>query len=530
MDQSVGSADAGEEALIGQLGIPAILAGSHGKVRAVNRAAVELLGEGLRPGSAIVTFLGIQPDTIDDQALWHRLLLAPGGHLSGVTVRFHFADGAKRDCVASLARDLQQELIQCVLIPGAYELHHAIAEVALTLTSGRELDATLKQIGAHACRLCRADRVYFEIHDEARNSSKFRAISARSSSDVLPHVEASPVGGLTAFVMNSHTTYRSGDIRTDGRVKFSPLFANTVSKVAVPLFFTEEKSQPDSERFLGVLMVDGNSCDQFGSDTEIILDTFARYATLAIAHARLLRQMREDSAAIVTQLRTLQDSLGGSKILHEGKNVIRQALYELEQIEQEVAAHASRRRRTPLRQAMEKLQEMGLILTDLLQSLRSPSDDGAETELADLNKVVRRVLNIVAVPEDKVEINVASQPGAGIVIASARETTFMVFNLIQNAIAAVVASAKKGRIDIEIGPSPERATYCRLVVEDTGIGMDRRFLELIRADQGVSKFRGGSGVGLVSIKETVLKTGGFIAVDSNFGKGTRITIDLPADV
>ena len=71
----------------------------------------------------------------------------------------------------------------------------------------------------------------------------------------------------------------------------------------------------------------------------------------------------------------------------------------------------------------------------------------------------------------------------------------------------------------------------RLEVEDTGCGIAAEHLphvfdRLYRVDRARSA--GGAGLGLAIVKGIVELHGGTVAVDSEVGRGTRVTLLLPA--
>lgn len=104
-------------------------------------------------------------------------------------------------------------------------------------------------------------------------------------------------------------------------------------------------------------------------------------------------------------------------------------------------------------------------------------------------------------------------------------------NIVSN---AVKYTEEHGTISIDITekPSSQVKTGCyELVVEDNGIGMEPEFLERIfdpfeRAeDVRISKVQ-GTGLGMPITRNLMQMMGGDIQIDSELGKGTRITITL----
>jgi len=69
----------------------------------------------------------------------------------------------------------------------------------------------------------------------------------------------------------------------------------------------------------------------------------------------------------------------------------------------------------------------------------------------------------------------------------------------------------------------------QLIIEDTGIGIPEKDLKYIferfyRSDYSRSRVTGGTGIGLTITKALVEAHGATIGIDSQVGKGTKVTI------
>jgi signal transduction histidine kinase len=104
----------------------------------------------------------------------------------------------------------------------------------------------------------------------------------------------------------------------------------------------------------------------------------------------------------------------------------------------------------------------------------------------------------------------------------------VVSNLLLNAIKF---TARDGKVDVTLSAVQDGA---RIDVIDTGVGIDasemphifERFYRGSRANEARSS---GSGLGLAIVRSIVDMHGGTILVESRIGKGSRFTVNLPAD-
>ncbi len=101
-----------------------------------------------------------------------------------------------------------------------------------------------------------------------------------------------------------------------------------------------------------------------------------------------------------------------------------------------------------------------------------------------------------------------------------------IYNLCDN---AVKYNVDGGTIHVTV---EDRAQTAILTVADSGIGIPAQYQERVferfyRVDKSHSKATGGTGLGLSIVKHAVLFHGGSIALESEEGQGTRITVTLP---
>lgn len=102
----------------------------------------------------------------------------------------------------------------------------------------------------------------------------------------------------------------------------------------------------------------------------------------------------------------------------------------------------------------------------------------------------------------------------------------VLYNLVDNSIKY---NKDNGSVTIKVTDGYDEAAVC---VSDTGIGIgtadrERVFERFYRADKSHNKETGGTGLGLSIVKHGVLFHKGHVELESELGKGTKITFVLP---
>lgn len=103
----------------------------------------------------------------------------------------------------------------------------------------------------------------------------------------------------------------------------------------------------------------------------------------------------------------------------------------------------------------------------------------------------------------------------------------IMLNLISN---ATKFSNDNGEIFVKVKDMNE---WVEISVKDNGIGIEEKKMDIIfdrfeQADKSLSRNAEGTGIGLSLVKSIALLHGGSINVESEYGKGSKFTVTLPA--
>lgn len=247
----------------------------------------------------------------------------------------------------------------------------------------------------------------------------------------------------------------------------------------------------------------------------------SRFATFSLSDAHRQTgasrdRLREDVfAAVTARARTLESI--STKIAHELKNPLTAVKALAQLLARGTSDEQSKLR---LRVISAEVTRMGDILSDYL-SFSRPLDDlrPEPTDLAALCSDVFAVLEARAVHAGVV----ASLYGdCASVVADPRRIKEAFLNLIANAIEATPES---GTVEVEITSVDDGAT---VTVRDSGRGMSPE--ELARVGTPFFTTRdGGTGLGVVLARAVVIQHGGEMSYTSEVGRGTTVTVRLPAE-
>lgn len=115
--------------------------------------------------------------------------------------------------------------------------------------------------------------------------------------------------------------------------------------------------------------------------------------------------------------------------------------------------------------------------------------------------------------------------------------TFRINQVLNNLIGNAFKFTERGRISVSVSMQnkADGKKYLSFEVNDTGIGISSElqkslFEPFTQADSSISREYGGTGLGLSISKKLVEQMGGSISVESELGKGTQVSFEVPVTI
>jgi signal transduction histidine kinase len=170
---------------------------------------------------------------------------------------------------------------------------------------------------------------------------------------------------------------------------------------------------------------------------------------------------------------------------------------------------------------MERTLASGATLSRRL--LQMSRGDAAAMEPVDLTRAARNLgLTVRRLMPDNVHLALECDRDPVIVALRPGDADQILLNLVVNARDAL---PEGGRISVRVAAEHERAV---LVVEDDGHGIAPQVMHRIFEPFFTTRTdRGGTGLGLATVKDITDKSGGRLDVQSEPGQGARFTLSWP---
>lgn len=308
-----------------------------------------------------------------------------------------------------------------------------------------------------------------------------------------------------------------------GRRRDGSTFRAEVSLSPIPA--REDPAEGNGQ--FGVLAVVRDRTDRLAAEEEL-----ARLEFLA-DRAQLERQVGESQ-----RLEGLGQLAGG--IAHDFNNLLAVISSYASFVHQEVATEAATAKWRKVSQDLDELENAADRAAALTRQLLAYSrTQQAEPRVLGLNEVIDGLADLLGrTLGGRIELVLDLDPGLGRVLADYGQLEQVLVNLVVNARDAMpdggrltirTADAQVDDPDLAGAPCGRPGRFARLDVRDTGRGMPPAVVSRMFEPFFTTKPSGqGAGLGLATVQGIIRRAGGRLEVSSAPGRGTTMTVLLPA--
>jgi PAS domain S-box-containing protein len=399
------------------------------------------------------------------------------------------------------------------------------------------ITATLNDVGAIVASALDRDAVVQAVTDAATSLTGaqfgaffYNTLDDRGEASTLYTISGVPREQFSEFPMPRNTmefeaTFRGSDVvRSDDITKdprygqSAPYYGQPPGHLAVHSYLAVPVKARSGE-VIGGLFFGHPEPGRFTDDHERLALGVSSWASVALENARLYRAAQDASrlkdeflATLSHELRTpLNAILGYARLIRSGVLAGEKQPRAIDTIERNAAS---------LTHIVEDVLDVSRIISGKMR-LRMQT-----VEMADVVRgAVEAVLPGAEAKGLALNLTIATAPAR--ISGDPERLQQVVWNLLSN---AVKFTPSGGRVDVQLGGD---AGNVDVTVSDTGVGIRPEFLPHIferfrQADAGMTRERGGLGLGLAIARQLVETHGGTVRGESKgVGHGTTFTVRLP---
>jgi signal transduction histidine kinase len=291
------------------------------------------------------------------------------------------------------------------------------------------------------------------------------------------------------------------------------------------------------QRVVGVIGLANKTGGFTERDREMAM-AFGEIASVALVNSRMLEMLEENEkelkahsehleALVEERTKKLRDSermaaIGetAGMVGHDIRNPLQSITGELYLARTNLADLPDTHTKEDLKESIgyieEQLTYVNKIVQDLQDYAKTPKPQLQET---DLEKAVQDVLSTVNIPEN-ITVSSAIEAGFPKICTDPLYLKRVLTNLTSNAVQAM---PKGGKIAITATCKDKKIF---ITVADTGEGIPNDIKDKLFKPLFTTKAK-GQGFGLAVVKKLTEALNGKVTVESQLGKGTRFTVELP---
>ena len=452
-----------------------------------------------------------------------RIEVRTGDELEALAERFNQMSAQLRESYAGLETKVQERTAE---LQAALDQQTAISDILRLISeSHTDIEPVMKAVAERSMALCAAERaaVYLLAGDNLVPLGTFDALEGwrAGTLDVLPLTRASVAGRAVL----DRSTVNVTDIEplvdgefTDSRDAQQRWGMRSV--IAVPLL--REASG------YGAVALLRREPVPFTAAQSRLLETFARQASIAVDNVRLFREIQEKSRQLEIANKHKSDFL--ANMSHELRTPLNAIIGFSEVLLERLFGDINDKQDEYLHDIHSSGRDLLALINDILDLSKIEAGhmqlDAAPFDLpATLGNAL--VLIRERAQRHGIALSLQVEPGVGEVFADERKVKQIVVNLLSN---AVKFTKDGGSVDLLARREPGRTMVS---VRDTGVGIAPEdhaavFEEFRQVGNDYTRKQEGTGLGLALSRRFVELHGGKLTLESELGKGSTFTFDIPA--
>jgi signal transduction histidine kinase len=402
----------------------------------------------------------------------------------------------------------------------------ALGEVGQAVSSTLDLQTVLSTIVRHAVQLSGTDCGIIYEYDEGTQEFHLRA-SYQMEEELVNAYRATPLHlgeGATGRAAETRMPTQVEDLRQEHEFAtrgMRPILSRLgyQSLLAVPLLL--------DQKTMGALTIYRRQTGTFAAEVVNLLQTFATQSVLAIQNARLFREIEDKSRQIEAANRHKSEFL--ANMSHELRTPLNAIIGFSEVLQEKLFGELNEKQAEYTEDILTSGQHLLSLINEILD-LSKVEAGRMELEMAtfDLPLAIDNARTFVRERAVKhgITLDVDVDERLGEYVGDERKIKQILLNLLSN---AVKFTPEAGRISITANKTDHGV---EISVSDTGIGIPLAeqptiFEEFRQVGGDYAHKKEGTGLGLTLAKKFVELHGGKIWVESEVGKGSTFTFNLP---
>jgi PAS domain S-box-containing protein len=398
----------------------------------------------------------------------------------------------------------------------------ALGEVSQAISSTLDLETVLSTIVAKAVQLSSTEAGAVYVFDEAQREFHLRATYGMDQEliDALARQHIGMDEPTVAAAVPRGEPIQVPDLRA------AP--ASHVNEIIMRAGFRALLVAPliHGKNVVGILVVRRRTPGDFPQNTIDLVRAFAAQSVQAIRNARLFREIEEKGRQL--ELASKHKSQFLANMSHELRTPLNAILGYTELMLDNIYGEVSENMHSVLDRVQTNGKHLLGLINDVLDLTKIEAGQLglslSDYSMAELVQSVHSAVEPLAAQKN-LALTTKIPKGLPVGYGDERRLTQVLLNLVGNAIKFT----EQGEVAIEVSCFGQAF---HLAVRDSGPGIasvDRKkiFEEFQQGDNTSTKQKGGTGLGLAISKRLIEMHGGRILLDSELGKGSTFTIDIP---